>query len=134
MRPASEFARRVAITSALGTAPFAAVQVHELIVANGSIIHMSKAEWAVFTLVAALALWLATAAVLAAAAVLGRGSALVAAALAAAAFAAAGTALEPGLWRGFLRPLDNGLGYWIVVGGLIATGLAGVGRKGRRLS
>jgi hypothetical protein len=103
--------------------PYLAVNVSWIISVTGSIIHMSKAEWAIWTLVSTLGLWLVCAAVLAVSAIMAKNNAWLSAALSLIVFAGAGTAIEPHLWA---YPLDYSIGLWLVVTGLLSVIFLGV--------
>ena len=68
--PGRSLRQRYLIASALAVLPYLAFNVHLIISVTGSIVHMSKEFWVIWTLVSTLGLWLFCAAVLAVSAIL----------------------------------------------------------------
>jgi len=128
---------RLLAVSALGVLPYFAVNVGLILFHKGSIIHMSKPEWAIFTALITPVMWLVFAVVLGLSAVLARAKWLLFAVLCAGMFSALATLIEPGFWKMLflLAPTEQGVAYWVLVGGILSTLIAlGFASRGLPLS
>ena len=112
---------RIAISaSAWAILPYLTYNVGLIIFHEGSIIHMSKLEWAIFTAVSSLVLWLGSAAILAVAAMVTRNNAWLSAPLALLAFTGIALKLLPYGWTGIFDPFEYGFGAWLFWTGILA--------------
>jgi hypothetical protein len=123
-------AQQALATAGLALIPYLAVNLGRIWVHDGSFIHFSKVEALVFTACIGLALWLETVAVLLASAALSRNNRWLHLGIAVAAFAAIATAVEPGWWRHFLDPRNDGPGDWTFRLGVIASLLTLAWKRG----
>jgi hypothetical protein len=127
--------RRYLTAPTLAVLPYLAFNVWWIISATGSIVHMSKAEWAIWTMVSTLGLWLVCAAVLAVSGFLTKNNAWLSAALSLTVFVGVGIAISPYIWDAIVepenaphlwesllfQPFDNGIGPSLVVTGLLSV-------------
>ena len=109
------------MAAALSTIPYLAINLGQIVIHDGSFIHLSKLEALMLTAVLGCAIWVGAAVVLAVCAWLTRGQRLLFGAAATAVFAAWATAVEPRFWSSFFDILNGGLAEWIFWTGAIAT-------------
>ena len=133
--PGRSLRQRYLIASALAVLPYLAFNVHLIISVTGSIVHMSKEFWVIWTLVSTLGLWLFCAAVLAVSAILMKNNVWLSAALSLIVFVGAGAAISSYLWDAIVgtenaphlresllvHPFDYGVGPSLLVTGLLSV-------------
>lgn len=123
MKLSHSTARRLSI-SAWATTPYLVVNIGVILTTTGSIVHMSSLEWAVWTAVSSLALCLIGIVILLVSATVTRKNRWISTALSILVFAGLATAIEPNFWGRLLRPMENGIAYWLFVTGALAAILA----------
>jgi hypothetical protein len=107
--------------AALATLPYVAINVGLILFREGSIIHMSKLEWAIFTAISSLILWAGSATILAVSAFVTKHVAWLSAPLALLVFTGIAAWLQPGFWTDLFDPVLNGFGYYVFVVGVLST-------------
>lgn len=113
---------RIAIAaSALATFPYVAFNVGLIIFHEGSIVHMSKFEWAIFTALSSLVLWLGSATILAVSAIVTQNNAWHSTSLALLVFVGIEGMILPGSWTGLFDPVEYGFGSWVFAVGVLST-------------
>jgi len=106
--------------SAFATLPYVVFNLGVIASTEGSIVHMAPAEWAIFTAVSSLVLWLGSAAIVVLSSIATRHNAWLSTPLAMVVFAGIATLLDPGFWPRLFEPDENGFGYWVFVAGALS--------------
>lgn len=114
---------RLTAVCALGVVPYSGVNIGMILFHKASIIHMSKAEWMIFTAITTPMMWLVYATVLGASALLAQAKWWLFAGLCMGMFSALATAVEPAFWRMLflIGPTEQSVAYWVLVGGMFST-------------
>jgi hypothetical protein len=113
---------RLAMTaSAWGILPYVAFNTGLIAFHEGSIIHMSKLEWAILTAVLSLVLWLGSAMILAVSAFTTGNNAWLFVPLALAVFTGFALMLVPYSWTDLFDPFELVLGTWVFWVGVLST-------------
>lgn len=119
---ARRLSARIAITAAaLATFPYLAYNVGLIMFHEGSIIHMSKLEWAIFTALSSLVLWLGSATILAVSAIVTKNNAWLSVPLALLVFVGIAMMILSGSWTRLFDPVQYGFGSWVFVAGILST-------------
>lgn len=112
------------VAAALAATPYFFLNLGLIAFHRGSIIHMSKGEWTVWTAASTLGLVVESVVVIAVSAALTRKASWMFAPTAIGIFAALATAIQPSFWPTLLRPSDAGIAYWVFLIGVLTTVLA----------
>jgi hypothetical protein len=115
------YVRIAMAASALATLPYLVFNVGVIVTAEGSIVHMAPGEWAIFTAVSSVVLWLECATILAVSAIVTRHNPWLSTPLALLIFTGIAVQLVPYSWTGIFNPLEYGFGSWVFLTGILST-------------